>query len=209
MRRILFAAAFALLAACSGDDGGVTVPGNSSSGTVRGTVNDNTGAAVLGATLTLTGSGISARTATSNTLGVYVFNTVPVGAYVLSIAAPTGYSVSGLGTSTVSVTANQQSNVDPFILDRTTTGGGGNPPNFVDISMVNGQFQPQSTEVAVGGTVRFANNDNTQHNATGSGGIQTGNLNPGQTSSRVMTTAGLFAYSCTIHPGMTGSIRVR
>ena len=209
MRRILFASAFALLAACSGDDGGVTVPGNTSSGTVRGTVNDNTGAAVLGATLTLTGSGISARTANTNTLGVYVFNSVPVGAYVLSIAAPTGYTVSGLGTSTVSVTANQQSNVDPFILDRSTTGGGGNAPNFVDISMVNLQFQPQSTEVAVGGTVRFTNNDNTQHNATGQGGIQTGNLNQGQSSSRVMTTAGLFSYSCTLHAGMTGSIRVR
>jgi plastocyanin len=210
MRRILFASAFALLAACSGDDGGVTVPGNTSSGTVRGTVNDNTGAAVLGATLTLTGSGISARTANTNTLGVYVFNTVPVGAYVLSIAAPTGYTVSGLGTSTVSVTANQQSNVDPFVLNRTTTGGGGGPaPNLVDISMVNTSFQPDSVDVAIGGTVRWTNNDNTQHNATGQGAIQTPNLNPGQSSSRVMSTAGVFTYNCTIHPSMTGKIRVR
>jgi plastocyanin len=208
MRRALFASAIILLAACGDGDGGFTVPGNTTSGSIRGVVNDNTGAAVLGATLTLTGSGISARTATSNTLGVYVFNTVPVGAYVLSIAAPTGFTVNGLGTAGVAVSANQQSNVDTFVLDRST-GGGGNPPNLVDISMVNTSFQPQSAEVAIGGTVRFTNNDNTDHNATGQGGIQTGNLTPGQSSSRVMTTAGLFAYSCTIHAGMTGSIRVR
>jgi plastocyanin len=211
MRRLLPAVALILSAACSSDSGGgPTVPGGNSTGTIRGSVTDNTNAAVVGATVALTGNGQAARTTTTNTEGVYTFNAVQVGSYTIAITPPTGFTLSGAGTAAVTVASGQQANVNAIVLNRTTTGGGGgNAPSLVDISMVNTSFQPQQAEVAVGGTVRFTNNDAVNHNALGGGGIQTGDMAPGQVRERVMTTAGLFQYNCTLHPGMSGSIRVR
>lgn len=207
MHRILFTSLLIFGTACDGG-GGPTVPGGGATGTVRGEINDNTGVAVPNATVTLTGNGQALRTTTTNTTGVFVFNTVAVGSYTVAVTPPTGFTLAGAGTAAVTVTSGQQANVNTFVFNRIT-GGGGNAPAFADVSMVNTSFQPQQVEVAVGGTVRFTNNDNTAHNATGQGGIQTGNLNAGQVSDRVMTTAGTFAYACTLHAGMNGTVVVR
>lgn len=207
MRRFIRAAAFAALAACGGSDGGPSDPGggNNAAGSIRGNVSDNTGAAVPSATVALTGNSQASRSTTSGADGAYSFANVAVGSYTIAVTPPAGFALGTTGTATVAVTAGQQSNVNAFILNRTTTGG---PPSLVEVSMVSSSFNPQQVEVAVGGRVRFTNNDNTQHNAT-SAVIQTGLMNAGEVREQVMATAGTFAYSCTLHAGMNGTVLVR
>jgi plastocyanin len=77
------------------------------------------------------------------------------------------------------------------------------------VTMANTAFSPQNVEVRVGGNVRWTNNDQVQHNATG-GNFATANLANGQTSTAIIfNTAGTFNYSCTLHAGMNGSVTVR
>jgi plastocyanin len=208
MRRLLGVAAVIIAASCGGSDG-PTNPGNNNNpgvGTVRGNVNDNTGAPVANATVALSGTGQSTRNTTTGTDGVYTFSNVTAGAYTVAITPPTGFTISAGSTTAVTVVANQQATVGAFVLTRTT--GGAGPPTLVDVSMANTAFSPAQVEVAVGGTVRFTNNDGVAHNAT-SAVISTGNMNPGQVREQVMGAAGTFAYSCTLHAGMNGTVIVR
>jgi len=65
--------------------------------------------------------------------------------------------------------------------------------------------------ITVGDTVTWQNRDDTTHTATSdTNGFDTGQLAPG-TSSRAIpfSVAGTFAYHCSIHPTMHGSIIVR
>ena len=85
----------------------------------------------------------------------------------------------------------------------------------VIISMVgdrgNQSYAPNPTTVRVGQTVAWKNNDTTVHDATQDASrFQTGTINAGSTSAPVtMSTAGTFAYHCTIHPGMVGTLIVQ
>jgi hypothetical protein len=66
----------------------VVVYAQSGTGTLRGTVTDPSGAAVLGATITVTSSSGEAKTASSNAEGAYEIRGLPVGVYHVKIAAP-------------------------------------------------------------------------------------------------------------------------
>ena len=85
----------------------------------------------------------------------------------------------------------------------------------VTISMVgdrgNQSFAPNPTTMRVGQTVAWKNNDTIVHNATQDASrFATGNVNAGATSAPIaMGTAGTFAYHCTIHPGMVGTLVVQ
>ncbi len=71
-------------------------------------------------------------------------------------------------------------------------------------------FSPNPLTVAVGTVVTFMNNDTTTHDATAvAGGFATGPIFAGRSASVTLATAGTFAYFCTIHPGMTGTLRVQ
>jgi plastocyanin len=193
--------------ACGGGSGPSGPPAGSTTGSLRGTVNDQTGAPVPGATVTLTATGQTARTAQTAGNGAYTFGSLPVGTYTVTVAPPAGYQLgAGTGTTTVNVVAGQQANAATIVLSRNPTGP---PPLSASVSIVDNAFQPPSVEVGVGGTVTFTNNGAVAHNATGGTAISTGNLNPGASASEVMQTAGTFNYSCTIHAGMNGTIIVR
>ncbi len=71
-------------------------------------------------------------------------------------------------------------------------------------------FAPPSVTVSVGDTVTWTNTDAQTHTATADdeswdAGNITGN---GGTGAVVFTTAGSYAYHCTIHPTMTGTVVV-
>ncbi len=84
--------------------------GQTSRGTVSGTVTDPAGAVVAGATVTLTSTDTSnARTATSNDEGFYRFDAVDLGNYTVAIAA-TGFGT--LSKTNIVVNANQTSVID-------------------------------------------------------------------------------------------------
>jgi plastocyanin len=67
-------------------------------------------------------------------------------------------------------------------------------------------FDPQALTVAPGTTVRWTNQDGAEHTVVGEG--LSGSLVPGGTFEQRFDTLGTFAYACTIHPSMTGTITV-
>jgi plastocyanin len=69
-------------------------------------------------------------------------------------------------------------------------------------------FSPGTLTVAAGTTVVWKNQTQVTHSVIGNtfGG---GTISPGGTLSFKFTSAGTFAYHCSIHPGMTGTIIVK
>jgi plastocyanin len=71
-------------------------------------------------------------------------------------------------------------------------------------------YAPASLTVATGTTVKFTNEDSTNHTATstGQGRFDTGTIGKGQSKSVTLHTPGTFSYVCSFHPFMHGSITV-
>jgi plastocyanin len=86
------------------------------------------------------------------------------------------------------------------------SGGGG---GGTAVSMKNIQFSPKSLTVKVGQTVTWTNDDSVDHNVIASGGaFKSNTFGHGATFKWKATKAGTFDYTCTIHPGMTGTVTV-
>ena len=77
------------------------------------------------------------------------------------------------------------------------------------VSIEGFEFSPSSTTVQVGDSVTWSNADATAHTATaGDGSFDTESIGPGESSTITFDTAGTFAYVCSIHPAMTGTVVV-
>jgi plastocyanin len=88
-------------------------------------------------------------------------------------------------------------------------GGPGGPVLTSDVAIRNMSFQPGNAQVTVGTTVTWTNDDTVAHTVTSDGGVfDSGRMNPGDTWSFTFTTAEAFAYHCSIHTGMHGTIVV-
>jgi plastocyanin len=70
------------------------------------------------------------------------------------------------------------------------------------------KFGPAEIHVPVGGTVTWTNSDNQRHTATASGTFDTGGIDPGSSASHTFDTAGTFAFICSFHPFMQGTVVV-
>ena len=72
-------------------------------------------------------------------------------------------------------------------------------------------YAPNPITIRVGQTLAWHNVDSAPHTATADTvGFNTGVLSAGVTSSPMtMATAGTFAYHCTIHPNMSGTLIVQ
>lgn len=78
------------------------------------------------------------------------------------------------------------------------------------VSIANFAFDPATVTVNVGDSVTWTNNDSTAHTATAGGGsFDTGTIGAGQTATVTFDTAGTFAYLCSIHPQMAGTVVVQ
>jgi plastocyanin len=80
-------------------------------------------------------------------------------------------------------------------------------PMHADIDITGDSF-PVETQVFIGGTVTWTNDDDDAHTVTSSDGSFGGTLEHGQKLSATFTKAGVFHYLCLYHTFMTGSIRV-
>jgi N-acetylneuraminic acid mutarotase len=120
MRRVLNVAAVVLLAAC-GSDGGTEV-GPDTPGSVRGTINDHTGATVANAVVALTGNAQADRTTNTAANGVYTFADVPPGPYTLAVTPPAGFTLGTAGTVSVTVSGGTQANASAIVLKREGVG---------------------------------------------------------------------------------------
>jgi plastocyanin len=77
------------------------------------------------------------------------------------------------------------------------------------VTIVDFKFAPGSTTVHTGDTITWTNDGPSPHTATASDhSFDTGTLSRGQSGSHTFTTPGTFAYICTIHPFMHGTIVV-
>src|SRR5688500_13767334 len=76
------------------------------------------------------------------------------------------------------------------------------------ITVNNNNFTPSCTRVAPGTTVTWTwASGGTAHNVTFQSGANSGDRTSGDFQ-RAFPTAGTFDYSCTLHAGMDGEIRV-
>jgi plastocyanin len=70
-------------------------------------------------------------------------------------------------------------------------------------------FSPQVTKVKAGTEVVWRNNDASLHTVTGDGGsFSSPPLDQGGVFKKVFTNPGTYAYTCEMHPFMSGSIVV-
>ena len=77
------------------------------------------------------------------------------------------------------------------------------------VSIKGFAFSPASLTVSTGTTVTWTNNDSVTHTVTSdTGAFSSGNLDPGQTFSFTFSQAGTFAYHCSIHTSMHGTVTV-
>jgi hypothetical protein len=88
------------------------------------------------------------------------------------------------------------------------------PPTCPDntFCMRSASFSPTTLTVVKGTVVGFQNNSSVEHfvvfDSQASGAADIGDITSG-TVNRTFNTAGTFAFHCTIHAGMTGSITVQ
>ena len=77
------------------------------------------------------------------------------------------------------------------------------------VNIKNFAFTPATVSVHVGDTITWSNNDIAPHTATASdGSFNTGTINQGKSASHTFSKAGTFAYICSIHPNMHGTVVV-
>ncbi len=82
------------------------------------------------------------------------------------------------------------------------------PPAAVSVTIKDFSFSPGTLTIAKGTTVKWTNAGPSTHTVT-SATFDSGNINaPNGTFSHTFATAGTYAYHCSIHPNMTGSITV-
>lgn len=78
----------------------------------------------------------------------------------------------------------------------------------VSVSIKNFAFDPAQLTIAAGSTVVWTNNDAVAHRLI-SASFNSPLLLQGQTYTQKFNIAGVFDYSCSIHPSMTGRIIVK
>jgi amicyanin len=78
------------------------------------------------------------------------------------------------------------------------------------VKIDNFSFGPQALTVAVGATVTWTNRDDIPHTAINTNReINSKMMNTNKKFSYTFTKAGTYAYYCTIHPKMTGTVVVQ
>jgi plastocyanin len=69
-------------------------------------------------------------------------------------------------------------------------------------------FAPQNIAVPKGATVRWVNRDSTPHGVAVDGQFESPVIAVDETFDWTFDRPGVFAYVCTVHPGMAGTVTV-
>jgi len=78
------------------------------------------------------------------------------------------------------------------------------------VTIQNLAFSPAALTVPAGTTVTWTNQDTTVHNVTSNTGLfESGQMSRGSNFSHTFSDKGTFAYHCSIHPEMTGTVTVQ
>jgi plastocyanin len=80
------------------------------------------------------------------------------------------------------------------------------------VTMQNITFEPNNLSVKVNDTVTWTNDESVAHDVTADDGSfksgPSGGMKQGDTYKHAFAKAGSFAYKCTVHPNMTGTVEV-
>ncbi|MCL5987210.1 MAG: cupredoxin domain-containing protein [Actinobacteria bacterium] len=80
----------------------------------------------------------------------------------------------------------------------------------LEISMKDNKFDPANAEVKTGTVITFINNDSVTHHVKAEAeAFESGDLEPGQKWTTVISNPGEYPYSCSLHPEMNGVITVK
>jgi len=76
------------------------------------------------------------------------------------------------------------------------------------VSIDNFTFQPAQLTVKVGTTVTWTNHDDIPHTVVSAGKFRSKTLDTDDSFAFTFTAAGDYKYFCSLHPHMTGTIKV-
>jgi plastocyanin len=88
-------------------------------------------------------------------------------------------------------------------------GSGGTGPG-TQVSMKDIKFNPGTVTIKAGGKVTWTNDDSVGHDVTADGfeSGSPGGIDGGSTFSHTFKKPGTYAYVCSVHPGMKGTVKV-
>jgi len=122
----------------------------------------------------------------------------------LCLAVSGGLALTACGDSSSS-SSTKSSKKKKKKPSSSTSGGPG-------VTMQNISFQPASLSTKVGDTETWTNNESVGHDVTADDGSfksgPAGGLKQGDKFEHTFNKAGTFAYKCTVHPNMTGTVEV-
>ncbi len=98
----------------------------------------------------------------------------------------------------------------PAILALVSFLAFGGPP-VVEVSIEKYEFIPHELKIKAGTTVKWTNNEKrTSHSILfpEEGGLESERLLPGDSYERIFDKPGIYPYTCTPHPEMSGVIEV-
>ncbi len=123
---------------------------------------------------------------------------------LLVMAVPTALLGCGGEQPSAPVTDEVANDGNPEGPDAEQTGAA------VEVEMINTSFEPAAVEVSVGDTVEWTNEDSFDHNAIAEEGADfaSDDFGKGGTFEWKATEPGEISYTCTLHPGMDGTINV-
>jgi amicyanin len=120
-----------------------------------------------------------------------------------ALAAAAAAAASGCGA------ADERSAVEPTATATATAGAPAARSGPARVQIAGFTFQPGSVTVKAGQRVRWTDRDAANHNVTFAKGPEgIGNLRQGRSASVRFPEPGTFAYVCTYHPGMAGTVVV-
>jgi plastocyanin len=78
------------------------------------------------------------------------------------------------------------------------------------VGMKSMTFSPAAVEIKIGDTITWTNDDDRDHTVISTDKLfKSENLRAGESYSYKFTKAGKFAYTCTYHPRMKGTVTVK
>ena len=128
---------------------------------------------------------------------------------VIIILAAGGWLIFGRNSNTNNSAATPPSGSNS--TNMASSNSSSNPTATNSVTIQNYAFSPSAITVKKGTSVTWTNQDSVTHTVTetdGKTGPSSGNLEPGKTYSFTYNTTGSFAYHCSIHTDMIGTVTV-
>jgi plastocyanin len=118
------------------------------------------------------------------------------------------------GSATVTETETTEAGEDSAEAGDDSAGGSAPAPSgdatrSEKVEIVDFAYDPDPVTIEAGGKVIWQNEDSAPHTATAEdGSFDTGTLEEGKLKSETFKEPGTYAYICSIHPDMEGTVEV-